>query len=261
MDGTQTTGVLMASDSRIKQNSRDERSRRSRMLKLHLTGMSVAIMLGVMISCGQHKPMADARSKFPSSEKVQNMSAPKRFPEPAIKSVEFGAWWWSEEQLAAGIYNGELPPQNTYIKLDKWQDIGDADIPHPDSIDVVCTIENRGSNAEDFVLSARGDFKVASYRWVDSHEGTHTLDELLQDVPWTEETNVGQAVVQNLGPGERREVKIKNFNLGAILEKYAAVNSGNDMWPWRFRVRIFVKKSVEDNIVQGEAILKIIPGD
>jgi hypothetical protein len=222
-------------------------------------GRSILVLIVTTgISCSNYKSAADPQRNIAMAQNIPSNSSPA----VTIKSIGFYTWWWSDKQISLGFRADNAPPKNTYIKLEQWQNIGDAGVPHPDVIDVVCRIDNKGKQPADFVVSAVGDFKVESYGRVENSEETKDkdLDKVLESVPWTEEKNLGQMTIRDLAPGESREVKFTDFNLRAVLDKYSG-SRNNDLWPWKLRVRINVASPQGTSIAQGQAILDLIPGD
>lgn len=217
-------------------------------------------LLALALACGQHSLPLSVHENASRSKKEQD-TRPSSTAKIIVKSVDFYTWWWSEEQLRAGVYRQEtIPPRNTYTKVDRWRDTGDADVLHPDLIDIVCKVENAGSQPVDLVISAIGDLKVATFEKVQNDQTEKTIKEVLEDVPWTEERHIGQTMVQNIAPGESREIKFKDFNLIAVIDNYSDDKNGVT-WPWFLRARIIVEMPNGVRVAQREAGLEIIPGD
>lgn len=222
----------------------------------------VILVIASTYGCGQADPNLNARTNDSLPKREVESGPPTPTLEVTVKSVGIYAWWWSEEQLAKGVYRQKtMPPKNTYIKIEEWTDTGDADVPHPDLIDVVFYIENNSTQSANYVVSTVGDFKVESHERMDSDKSGRTVDELLQDVPWTEERSIGRVVIRRVAPKETREVKVKNFDLKTFLHNNYSDEKNGVTWPWKMRVRVNVETADGKRITQGEAIITIIPHD
>ena len=57
--------------------------------------------------------------------------------------VRFTAMWWSEAQME-GLNPNNPPPKNTEVVLTRWEYTDPVGVPHPDTVDAVVTVENRG---------------------------------------------------------------------------------------------------------------------
>ena len=60
-----------------------------------------------------------------------------------LAEVSFSCLWWSEAQME-GLNPNSPPPKATETKLTKWEYSDPIGVPHPDVLDVVVTLNNRG---------------------------------------------------------------------------------------------------------------------
>ncbi len=235
---------------------------------MKLTKLIVTLLAGtgaiLAVTAMNRNSRYSTPTKDPSSDSgtaAKDRSSTMNEPKITIDSVEFFAWWWSDTQIAAGIDIKNSPQKDTYVQLERWQNLGDAEVPHPDRVDVVCSISNRGERSANLTIFATGDFKVASYGNLETGDKKNkALDEALESISWSRQKELGVQVVEGVGPGETRVVKFKEFNLRSVLDEYSAGRNG-DLWPWKFRVRVEVKSSVGLEIARSEKILDLIPGD
>ena len=177
-----------------------------------------------------------------------------------IDPVAVYGWWWSDEQLERDFDADNPPPKKSYIRLDRW-DASQPDSPHPDSIDLICRLENHTDQPMSLSVEAFADFKVASYESIAQGSGTQqAVDEKLRQIKWSDNQKVGKLVIDTLPPGEAREARFKDFQLRSVIDKYLRPNAG-DLWPWKLRISIIAKNSKGVNIAFAEATIDLIPGD
>jgi hypothetical protein len=74
--------------------------------------------------------------------------------------VRFTAMWWSKAQME-GLNPNNPPPKNTEIELTRWEYTDPVGVPHPDTVDVVMTVENRGNApSPDVTATIEGEWNV-----------------------------------------------------------------------------------------------------
>lgn len=211
--------------------------------------LSFALNCGVYESHGTNPDRSLTRTPHTTSSQEGSTQA-------VVKSVEFYTWWWNDEQLKGEFDERNPPPKKAYIKIEQWKDTSNANAPHPDQLDIVCQIENKGDKPTDFVVLVTGDWIVAPQ----SQYSDRDIDKITDEVAWTEETKISREVVHNLAPGERREVKIKDYNLRETLKNYSGARA-DTLWPWKFRVHVYIEKTDGTRIAQEQAVLSLIPRD
>jgi hypothetical protein len=225
-------------------------------MAIRFLGATVLIsVLSLMFNCSSYKSHNTEQANALTKASYSTPSPEKNDVQAMVKSVELYAWWWSSEQLKVGFDERNPPPKKTYIKLDQWEDTIKPGIPHPERVDVVCQIENKGNTPLNVVVLATGDWIVAP-QWQYSDKN---IDKITDEVAWTEETQIGREVIQNLAPGETREVKIKDFNLGKAIRYYYDDSESNPLWPWKFRVHVYIEKSGGERVSQEQTILPLFP--
>jgi hypothetical protein len=139
-----------------------------------------------------------------------------------ISPVEFFEWR-SEKQSVA---NDETLPPSSYYRIKAF----DIEESQTGMIDIVCRLENRGSQPVDLMILATGDLTVSPMR---------TEAERQQPPLLTERENIGQQVIRGLAPGEKREVNFYSFNLKWMTDKYLRQAFG-PLRPRGFKVSVDV---------------------
>lgn len=200
------------------------------------------------------------RKERSSPTPVESNSGQENRAQLTISSMALYGWWWSEEQLENNFDADNPPPKKAYVKLDKW-DASQPDSAHPDRIDIICRLENHTKESIDVSLEAFADFKVGSYQAIARGSGTEeAVDEKLRQIEWSDNQEIGRPVTGTLRPDEARDVKFKDFDLRAVIDKYLKPSAG-DRWPWRLRISIIAKNSKRVRVAHGEATIDLIPGD
>jgi hypothetical protein len=116
-----------------------------------------------------------------------------------ISPVRFYEWRRSKVQFTPSAgEDDEALTSCSYHQVEAW----DFDATQTGYVDVVCRLENHGSQPVELVILATGDIRLKGV-------GGPRLEPFV--VLATE--NIGQQVVHQLEPGEVREVKFANFNL------------------------------------------------
>lgn len=116
-----------------------------------------------------------------------------------ISPVRFYEWRQSKVQFTPlGGEDDEALISYSYHQLKAW----DFDAAQTEYVDVVCRLENHGSQPVELVILATGDIRLKG-------AGGPRVEPFV--VLATE--NIGQQVVHQLAPGEVREIKFANFDL------------------------------------------------
>jgi hypothetical protein len=149
-------------------------------------------------------------------------------------------------------------PTSTTIcrKLEQWRDRPGS--PHPPTVDVLCEIQNTGtevSDGGDFIVLATVDSLIAPTR----EYGLADLDKMPTTVGWAEERAVKLQVVGWLPHGETRPVRITGFDLRAITKEFD--DDPSSLWPWWIRVNLRVENRDGDRLATRSAMLPLIPSD
>src|ERR1044072_8997651 len=105
--------------------------RQNRLTMRFLNAAALMSILLIVLDCGLSKSHLTNQNNL-STKFRQSTSSKEGSIQARVKSIEFYALWWSNER----------PPKKSYIKLEQWKDSTSPDVPHPDRVDVVCTIEN-----------------------------------------------------------------------------------------------------------------------
>lgn len=174
-----------------------------------------------------------------------------------IVDVAFHAWWWSDEQIRAGI-DGDAPPaKSTYVKLSRWQHDAEPGTADPDRIDIVATIENQGNVDTRAEIECEVSFRIADYKLMfPTVADGKSIDEVVKDIPWTEGMVLdGQAI--DIPKTSKKVVIFRDFELRKQIDR---INSQNDaLWPWMIRVDIRVKDAGGNVVHNYTANLDVVP--
>jgi hypothetical protein len=74
--------------------------------------------------------------------------------------VRFTAMWWSEAQMD-GLNPNNPPPKNTEVELTRWEYTDPVGVPHPDSVDAVVTVENKGkAQSGDLIATIAREWQI-----------------------------------------------------------------------------------------------------
>lgn len=179
-------------------------------------------------------------------------------------TVRVFAWWWSDSQVASNFDSETPPKKETYVEIKDWNAGGLKEFPHPDKIDIVCSIRNNMPTDMRLRLVAYVDFKVASYdeiRTISIKKGATEadLDAKFDSIPWTERRLVGEAQGVTTKIGELREFNFADFALRPIIDRYLKSNA--DSWPWKMRLVVHVFDENGKELSSTIKILDLIPGD
>ena len=101
------------------------------------------------------------------------------------------------------------------------------------------------------MILAVGDFSISP-----DGQATRSHKLLHRSTLLTERQNIGQQVIDDLVPGETREVRFTNFNLRAAVDKYLGQEYGT-LEPWELRVKIDVRTIDNRQVAQREARLRL----
>lgn len=171
-------------------------------------------------------------------------------------TIEFYGWWWSDSQFEHGIDIDT--PKEGYLKIESWN-AGDGYSPHPDKLDINCSIENKMAKEVRLSFILKVDFKVDSYRNLSRLESEQKVKEKLESISWKNEVNVGRIGLTTIPVNEMRTISFKDFDIGSILQKY--FESHNDDWAWKLRAKLYIYNEKGEQISKKEKIMDLIPGD
>lgn len=238
------------------------------MSKLSMAVLLLALAIVIISGCytselssqSSNTTSSAGQGVFSSPNPTENRSNQEASGAITIRSITFYGWWWSDDQMANNFDADNPPPKSSYIKLDRWA-ASQPDSPHPDRIDVTCSIENRTNQTVKLSLVAVADFKVASYRFMTHGPNSDkSIDESLKDIPWKENRSLGEIALGELAPGEVREIKFKDFSVRSVIDKYLRPAAG-DLWPWKLRISIVARTSKSEQVGHSEAMIDLIPAD
>ena len=165
-----------------------------------------------------------------------------------ISPVEFFGWRRERQSFPGGDERADSLPSHTYCQLEFWNA---ADESQSEQVDVLYRLENRGNRPVDLMILAVGDFSISP-----DGQATESNQLLRRSTLLTERQNIGQQVIDDLAPGETREVRFTNFNLRAAVDKYLGKEYGT-LQPWELRVKIDVRTLDNRQVAQREARLRL----
>ena len=165
--------------------------------------------------------------------------------------IEFFGWRRETPTAVRDRREKEALPSSTYSELEIWNA---ADESQPQQVDVVYRLENLGSRSIDLMVLAVCDFSI-------SPDGQRAgSKELLRNPTLqTERQNIGQQVVRGLRPGETREIRFTDFNLGMMADKYLRKEYGT-LRPSELRVNIDVRTLDNRQVAQQQGRLLLTLG-
>jgi hypothetical protein len=173
----------------------------------------------------------------------------------SIKSVKFFAWRNKKLLKDSKIANNSSI-EDEYIQIDQWIDSNNNNVPHPDRLDIVCEIENKGTDDTNFIVKMTYDWIIAPK----TQNNYENLNKITDEVAWTKETKINQEMVESLASRASKNIEIKDFNLREFINKYSDSRTDN-LWAWKFRVHIYVQNKNGNLITDAQAVLPILPKD
>ena len=200
------------------------------------------LLLSCVISCGRSNATDSARRQA-TGARSEESSTPNPNKQVAVGPVEFFASW-----------------NNSYIKLERWKDTSDPNVPHPQIFDIVCPIENKGDVAipeGDLINLTIMDFVVAPTYL---HNGD--VNKIVNEVGWARVgsmDDIKMELVPYLKPKDRAQVKLKGFDLSRVVKEFQG--KGDTLWPWALRVNVRVLSRDMTPVALGQVILPMIPSD
>jgi hypothetical protein len=163
-------------------------------------------------------------------------------------------------QLTVGAVEFFASWRGSYIKLERWKDTSDPDVPHPEAFDILCFIENTGNSViqhGDFIVLTTIDSVVAPTYL---HGGD--VNKIINEVGWSRVVamdEVKMEIVPYLEAKASTKVKIEGFKLGSLLKQFRGED--DTLWPWALRVNVRVLTRDMTQVAIGQAILPMIPSD
>ncbi len=163
-----------------------------------------------------------------------------------INSVEIFAWWGQN--------------QKNYVKLERWKDTSDPNIPHPQTFDIVCQLENVSDSSVqdgDFMALATVEFIVAPTYL---HNGD--VNKIMNEVSWARMVtfdDLKMEVVPYMAKGGKSQIKLTDFRLEALLKSFS--DEGETLWPWVLRANIHILNRDMVQVAQGQVIMPMLPSD
>lgn len=165
-----------------------------------------------------------------------------------ISPIEFFEWRREKQLFPRGDEKAENQPSHTYRQLEFWNA---AEESQSGQVDILFRLENHGNRPVDLMILAVGDFSISP-----DGQGTGSNKPLHKSTLLTERQNIGQQVIDDLAPGETREVGFTNFNLRATVDKYLGKQYGV-LEPRELRVKIDVRTLDNRQVAQREARLRL----
>ncbi|MBV9209400.1 MAG: hypothetical protein JOZ52_02160 [Acidobacteria bacterium] len=174
-------------------------------------------------------------------------AASDSYPSVTISPVKFYEWRRAEQP--AGLYlddSDEAPPPASYYQIQTLS----PDDSQTGMVDIVCQLENRGSQPVDLLILATGDLLVSPKEIMGTESERQQLPLL------TERENIGEKFIRGLAPGEKREVRFENFSLKLITNKYLRGGYGS-LRPNGFKVVVDVRMAGNLQMACAGGLLKL----
>lgn len=193
-------------------------------------------------SCGRTNAVDPTAREVAQAGQEQNRTSTSNNTQLTVGPIEFFASW-----------------RGSYIKLERWKDTTDPKIPHPETFDILCFIENKGNSViqdGDLIILTTVDSVVAPTYL---HGGD--VNKIIDEVVWTREAQMEDKMemVPYLEAKGSTKVKIGGFKLGSLSKHF---NGEEDtLWPWALRVNVHVLTRDMTQVAVGQATLPMIPSD
>lgn len=176
-----------------------------------------------------------------------------------VINIKFHAWWWSLEQVHAGIDGDNPPPKESYTELRRWRYDGEGVETYPDKIDIEFEVLNNTNKSIPVIITATADFKIENYKkvqvYVKDDEPQSEYVDPLANVPWTRSQEIDNWSTTIISKSKDK-FKVKDFNLRKLLKEYKG-----EEWPWVMRLKVYVKNDKGEEVAYQEKQIEIIPGD
>jgi hypothetical protein len=157
--------------------------------------------------------------------------------------ISFLCLWWSESQME-GMNPNSPPPKNTEVKLSKWEYSDPIGVPHPDTVDVAVTVQNRGSAA---LSNLEVEIRV---QWKTGPEKKPSA------ATWLEPTGLNKQGVSVEAGGQQ------TVRASVDLKKQMDQLEKQKKWPFALRAIAEVRAAGSASVAsQAQADLPIKPGD
>jgi hypothetical protein len=195
------------------------------------------------LSCGQSEGPATRQAAGAASERGTADTTTNKQIAVNMRSVElFGSW------------------KGSYVKLARWKNTSDPDVPHPAVFDVLCTIENKADSAiqeGDLVVITTVDFIVAP-----TYVYSGDVNKVIEDHSWGRVGSMDDLRLERvpfLRPYDHAQLRLKGFDLGKVIKEF---NGKDDtLWPWALRVNVRILNREMTSISVGQVILPLYPAD
>lgn len=201
------------------------------------------LVLSCALSCGRSNAIEPGTQQAATASFEQTSAPTASNKQLAVGPIEFFASW-----------------KASYVKLERWKDTSDPNVPHPEAFDILCPIENKGNSAiqeGDFIILTTIDFVVAPTYL---HNGD--VSKIVNEVGWGRVGSMDDiklGIVPYLRPQDRAQIKIKGFNLGRVIKEF---NGKEDtLWPWALRVNVRVLNRDMTPVALEQVVLPVIPAD
>ena len=173
-----------------------------------------------------------------------NISQPRQETAVRVDSVEVFGW-------------GESNPKQ-YIKLDQWKETTDSAGLDAETFDLICQVQNVSDSAiqhGEYIVLATMEFVVAP-----TYLRNGDVNKIMKEGSWGRVGSFDDfktAVIPFMIEGEKKQITIKDFNLGAVLKHYSG--SDDTLWPWAMRANIHILNRDTVRVAQGQVTMPIIP--
>lgn len=208
--------------------------------------MKTIILLFVVsaaLSCGRSQGIEPLTHQASIASPQQTTADPADNKQIALGSVElFGTW------------------RDTYVKLDRWKQTTDPNVPHPELFDVVCTIKNKSNSTVqkgDFVVLTTVDFIVAP-----TYVYSGDITKVIANHSWARVASMDDVRLEQvpyLRSHEQVQLKITGLNLGKVVKEFDGKDDA--LWPWALRVNVHLLSRETMAVTSGQAVLPVIPAD
>lgn len=208
--------------------------------------MKTIILLFVVstaLSCGRSQAIEPSTHQASIASPQQTRADTAANKQIALRSVElFGTW------------------RDTYVKLDRWKQTDDPNVPHPELLDVLCTIENKSDSAVqrgDFLILTTVDFIVAP-----TYVYSGDITKVIADHSWARVASMDDVRLEQVPyvrSHKQVQLKITGLNLGKVVKEFDGKDDA--LWPWALRVNVHLLSRETTAVASGQTVLPVIPAD
>lgn len=158
--------------------------------------------------------------------------------------VRFTSLWWSKAQME-GLNPNAPPPKNTEVELTRWEYTDPIGVPHPDVVNAVVTLENRGTQrVADLIVKTDGDWKT----------GPRATE---ASASWGEGVVLAKTDHVEVPAGSTHSIRVP-----IDVKRMMDTLERQKKWPYALRVSVSVEQpGAKEPLARAQVEFPIRPGD